>query len=134
MVLIWPGLSDQDKPEAKILFLTARSMKEDKLTGFDIGAEDYVTKPFDEDELLCRIRVILRREQAPMEDAVFQIGHYFFDYSQQSLCYQGHTKRLTEKENEVLRLLCLHQNQILRREEAVEQIYGKTGLFPGAQL
>jgi len=109
----------QTKDNVPFMFLTARSMKEDKLKGFAVGAEDFVTKPFDEEELLCRLKVILRRHQEQQEPAPtqFQIGDYFFDYSRQELSF--------------LRLLCLHKNQILRRDEAVEMIYGKRDYFLG---
>ena len=117
------------------LFLTAKSRKEDRLKGYACGAEDYVVKPFDEDELLCKIEVIMRRKQtaqAPEQpDNQFTIGVYHFDYTLQELRYQDEITRLTEKENEILRLLCLHQNQILRREEAVEQVYGRKDYFLG---
>ena len=122
----------KENKEVPFLFLTARSMKEDKLQGFAVGAEDFVTKPFDEEELLCRLKVILRRHQE--QESVptqFQIGDYFFDYSRQELSYKNVPRRITEKENEVLRLLCLHKNQILRRDEAVELIYGKRDYFLG---
>jgi len=82
--------------------------------------------------LLCRLNVILRRHQE--EEPVptqFQIGDYFFDYNRQELSYKNQPRRITEKENEVLRLLCLHKNQILRRDEAVEMIYGKRDYFLG---
>ena len=124
-----------ENTKTPFLFLTARSLKDDKLTGFELGAEDYVTKPFDEDELLCRIKVLLRRKSDSTTPSVsapyFSIGSYIFHYSRQELCWQNETWRLTETENEVLHLLCLHQNQILRREDAVEKIYGKKDYFLG---
>lgn len=122
---------DADVP---FLFLTARSLKDDKLRGFSLGAADYVTKPFDEEELLCRIRVMLRRQTEPAacpKPQRFSIGSYCFDYSRQELRWQNETWRLTETETEVLHLLCLHQNQILRRDDAVEKIYGKRDYFLG---
>jgi DNA-binding response OmpR family regulator len=122
---------DKDIP---FLFLTARSMKEDKLQGFSCGAEDYITKPFEEDELLCRIKVILRRQasaEKPTAPTRFKIGAYQFDFNRRELCYGEVSLRLTEKESEVLRLLCLNKNQVLKRDEAVEKIYGKQDYFLG---
>lgn len=125
----------QENAQIPFLFLTARTMKEDKLRGFTLGADDYITKPFDEDELLCRIKVILRRyandKTIKPLPTHFTIGDYAFDYCRQELSFQGVARRITEKENEVLRLLCLHQNQILKRDEAVEKIYGKKDYFLG---
>lgn len=123
-----------EAPAVPFLFLTARSLKDDKLKGFELGAEDYITKPFDEEELLCRIQVMLRRKNHshPLsEQQCFVIGHYSFDYSRQELCWNKQTWRMTEKESQVLRLLCLHRNQILRRDDAVEAIYGKRDYFLG---
>ncbi len=128
-------LRDVD-PNVRFLFLTARSLKEDMLQGFALGAEDYVRKPFDRDELMCRIQVMLRRQDQAVSEAIptgckFSIGDYFFDYTKQELSYNSEIWRMTEKENEVLRLLCIHQNQILRRDDAVEKIYGKKDYFLG---
>ncbi|MBK8968671.1 MAG: response regulator transcription factor [Saprospiraceae bacterium] len=120
-------------PKLPFLFLTARMLKEDRLKGYALGAEDYLTKPFDEEELLCKIRVILRRTagaSAPTEKTQ-QIGRFAYDPARQELRIDARTIRLTEKENAVLRLLSQHQNRILRRDEAVEKIYGKYDYFLG---
>ena len=127
-------LIKKELPQIPFLFLSAKTRKEDKIEGFNLGAEDFITKPFDEEELLCRIQVILRRnhpQEQPVEECQFQIGDYYFNYHLQELKYKGQHFRLTEKENEVLRLLCLNKNQILKREEAVEIIYGKKDYFLG---
>ena len=122
-------------PQLPFLFITARTLKEDKLRGYDLGAEDYITKPFDETELICKIKVILRRNVAempeePLQD-VLQIGNYSFDVQRQELRLGEQCVRLTEKENEVLQLLARHQNRILKREQAVTRIYGKYDYFLG---
>lgn len=123
-------------PEVRFLFLTARSLKEDLLHGFALGAEDYIRKPFDKEELMCRLHVMLRRKETSLEDQAhrdqkFILGNYVFDYSRQELSWNNERWRITEKENEVLRLLCLHQDQILRRDDAVARIYGKYDYFLG---
>jgi DNA-binding response OmpR family regulator len=123
-------------PHVKFLFLTARSLKEDLLHGFSLGAEDYIRKPFDKDELMCRIQVMMRRQQNGSSEHTngtckYTIGEYSFDYSKQELSWNDEIWRMTEKENEVLRLLCMHQNQILKRDDAVEKIYGRRDYFLG---
>jgi DNA-binding response OmpR family regulator len=118
--------------EIPIIFLTAKFLKEDKLQGFKIGADDYITKPFDEEELLARINAILKRIPTEKnEDRVFKIGNYTFDYQNQTLSINGNTRRLTAKENEILRLLSINKNQILKRQDALYAIWGNNDYFNG---
>ncbi|MDA9773551.1 response regulator transcription factor [Saprospiraceae bacterium] len=122
-------------PNTPFLFLTARVLKEDRIKGYNIGAEDYINKPFDEEELLCKINVIMRRKGLAQEveelPSFFNIGDYTFDVERMELCYFQESIRMTEKESKVLQQLCLHKNRILRRDDAVEKIYGKKDYFLG---
>jgi DNA-binding response OmpR family regulator len=119
-------------PELPFLFITAKTQRQDKLKGFHLGAEDYITKPFDEEELLLRIQVILRRKKnGQASPKQFKLASFQFDYDLQELRQGASLHRLTEKENEVLYQLCLHKNKILKREAAVEAIYGKQDYFLG---
>ncbi|MCU4165429.1 response regulator transcription factor [Carboxylicivirga caseinilyticus] len=119
-----------------IIFLTARSMKEDKIKGFNLGVDDYVTKPFDEDELLLRIKAILNRLQLQEEDqeTEFTIGQYTFDSSNQMLTLGDDSKRLTQKESDVLKMLCKSMNNIVRREDILVAIWGENDYFHGRSL
>ncbi|MEM9547338.1 MAG: response regulator transcription factor [Bacteroidota bacterium] len=121
-------------PNTPFLFITARVLREDKLRGYNLGAEDYIIKPFDEQELLCKMNVILRRSATlnkQKEPSSFSIGKYVFDYERMELSYDSDVIRITEKESKVLKQLCLHKNRILRRDDAVELIYGKKDYFHG---
>ena len=121
-------------PNTPFLFVTARMLKDDKLKGYDLGAEDYLIKPFDEQELLCKLNVILRRKQSANtanEPTSFEIGKYYFDFSRMELKFEEEIIRITEKESKVLKQLCLYKNRILRRDDAVEMIYGKKDYFHG---
>jgi len=124
----------EEDDSARFLFLTAKSMKADKCIGYELGAEDYVTKPFDEEELGYKIKAILRRcaaKPATDEPEVFAIGNYAFHPGRQELVIGEDVLRLTEKENAVLLLFCRNMGQILRRDDAVEEIYGKRDYFLG---
>jgi DNA-binding response OmpR family regulator len=114
-----------------ILFLTAKSLQEDKLKGFELGGDDYLTKPFNMEELLARMEAILRRsDQVKDEDIqTFQIGSYVFDYKHQILSYKDHEQKLTSKEAELLRLLCLNMNNVLDRAYALNKIWYDDSYF-----
>ncbi|TAF66253.1 MAG: DNA-binding response regulator [Cytophagales bacterium] len=115
-----------------IIFITAKSMKEDTIRGFQIGADDYITKPFSMEELLLRIEAVLRRtnkqNQIP-ENSIFQVGKYIFEYETQKLFTTNFEQKLTSKEAELLKLLCLHQNQVLDRSKALKSIWKDDSYF-----
>lgn len=116
-----------------ILFLTAKAMQEDKLKGFEIGADDYITKPFSMEELLMRMHAILRRTDEPGKTSVssniFSIGLYTFDFNRQLLSIRGKELKLTSKEASLLKLLCLNANQVLDRSTALNQIWNDDSYF-----
>jgi DNA-binding response OmpR family regulator len=120
-----------------IIFLTAKAMKEDKIRGLRIGADDYITKPFSTEELSLRIEAVLRRTQiAPGSQGpdVFEIGEYTFDYSNQLLTGPDSEQRLTRKEADLLRLLCLQANQVLRRDFVLRTVWGDDNYFAGRSM
>ena len=127
-------MSGRDVP---IIFLTAKSMKEDTIQGFRIGGDDYMTKPFSMEELLLRIGAILRRYRKtnePQAAATYQIGSFNFDYDHQLLTHNGngqepHTTKLTSKESELLKLLAQNKNQPLSRSFALKVIWGDDSYF-----
>lgn len=119
-----------------ILFITAKSLKEDKLKGYGIGADDYITKPFDEEELLWKLKALMRRTPKRGENKfeIIQIGKYTFDYNKQSLTIHGDIRRITEKETEILLYLCEHKNKLIKREEILTALWGKNDYFFGRSL
>ncbi len=118
---------DQNVP---IIFLTAKTLKDDVLEGFKIGADDYITKPFVMDELLFRIEAILRRIEVQDEgDGTYDIGNYQFDVYKQQLSIGGETIKLTTKEAELLQLLCMNKNKILERNLALRRIWKDDNYF-----
>jgi DNA-binding response OmpR family regulator len=121
-----------------IIFLTAKTMKEDKIRGFKTGGDDYITKPFSTEELSLRIEAILRRTRFSLldgeQETTYKLGKYTFDYSNQMLNGPEGEKRLTKKEAEVLRLLCINMNKILRREIALKMIWGEDDYFMGRSM
>ena len=112
--------------EIPVIFLTAKSLKEDVIDGFKIGADDYITKPFSMEELIFRIEAILRRTKKDgtlNTQKDFTIGDYKFNSDNQVLIYGDDEKKLTTKESELLRLLCLNKNSILERNFALKTIW-----------
>lgn len=124
--------------ETPIIFLTAKSMKEDKIEGFKLGGDDYITKPFSMEELEVRVEAVLRRSKGgngqPEEKKVFQLGEYEFDYPTQKLSRKGESTNLTTKEAELMKLLALNKNRVLEREIALKLIWGNDNYFTGRSM
>ena len=123
--------------EIPIIFLTAKSLKEDKIRGLSIGADDYITKPFSMEVLELKINAILRRtekkEVEPAQDE-YQAGHTKLDYKNQKLLYQGEEIKLTTKENELLRLFFEKKNNILEREVALKHVWQDDSYFTARSM
>jgi DNA-binding response OmpR family regulator len=120
---------DRDIP---LIFLTAKSLKEDKIEGFRIGCDDYITKPFSVEELLLRIQAVLRRAGGTTAEDTrtkFTVGNYSFDSVLRVLRGTSEERRLTPKEADLLRLLCVHQGKTLDRDLALREIWGEESYF-----
>ncbi|MEI6275001.1 MAG: response regulator transcription factor [Prolixibacteraceae bacterium] len=117
--------------EIPIIFLTAKNMKEDVIEGFRIGADDYMTKPFSMEELIFRIEAILRRTlgEADNTQVIFKLGRYTFDARKQTLSDANDSTKLTTKESELLRLLCVNANKVLERNYALKTIWVDDNYF-----
>lgn len=118
------------------IFLTAKAMKQDVLKGYEVGADDYVTKPFDTEVLLCKIKAILNRgraaEMLPAE--WYDIGAYRFHLQKRSITKDGQEQKLSPKEAELLQLLVEYQNNLLPRETALKKIWGDDGYFTARSM
>lgn len=120
-----------------IIFITAKSLKDDKLKGYNLGADDYITKPFDEEELLWKIKAVIRRipeNKSESRIEIISIGKYTFDFNNQSLIIGGKTKRITEKESDILNYLSNHRNKVVKREEMLKDLWGENDYFFGRSL
>ena len=126
----------QQTDQVPILFITAKSLEEDRIHGFEVGADDYITKPFSMQELLLRIDVFLRRtKKMYSEKAVsFQIGKMNFSFNDLKLSMGGTAYNMTQKEAELLLFLCEHPNRILKREEVLLNVWGKDDYFLGRSM
>jgi DNA-binding response OmpR family regulator len=119
-----------------IILLTAKSMEEDKLTGFEKGADDYITKPFSMKELLSRMNVFLRRNKMlmPSVSDAFRIGRFEFWPQESRLLKNGEEIILTQKETQLMQFFCLHPNKILKREQILQHVWGKNDYFLGRSM
>ena len=123
--------------QVPIIFLTAKSMKQDKIHGLTIGADDYITKPFSIEELLLKIDIFLRRTKYTnilKMGMTASIGHYQFNYRNLHLTHGDYAETLTQKEADLLKLLNEHRNQVVKRSFILETIWGKDDYFLGRSL
>jgi len=124
--------------ETPIIFLTAKSLKEDRIEGFKIGCDDYLTKPFSMEELLLRMQAVLRRSKGGVREedmpSKFEIGSYAFDSDKQMLAIGGKRQRLTPKESDLLRLLCINMNRTLERSTALRRVWNDESYFSGRSM
>jgi two-component system, OmpR family, response regulator len=120
-----------------LIYLTAKSLKDDVLKGYGIGADDYVTKPFDSEVLLCKIEAIIKRSSETISKhahETYQIGKYLFDYRHRTLELNGAKQKLSPKEAGLLRLLSLNMNELLPREQALKTLWGDDGYFTARSM
>jgi DNA-binding response OmpR family regulator len=122
--------------QVPILYLTAKAMQEDKMEGFKLGGDDYITKPFNMDELVMRMEVFLRRsEVTDTEEKVFAMGGFQFDHENLRLAHaNGVEKTLTIKESEVLKMLYQNRDRVLKREEILTKVWGDDDYFMGRSM
>lgn len=126
----------QQTDQVPILFLTARSMEEDKIKGFQSGADDYITKPFSMPELLLRMDVFLRRTKKMHSDHIeeYKLGSLQFSYTDLKITSPEGTVPITQKEADLLLFLCRHTNKVLKREEVLLNVWGKDDYFLGRSM
>lgn len=126
--------------QVPIIFLTAKSLKEDRIRGFQQGGDDYITKPFSTEELSLRIKAILKRTQSNLlenigkEDEIYKIGKYTFDYNNMLLKGGEEERHLTRKEAGLLKLLAMNKNSLLQRDFALKTIWGDNDYFIGRSM
>ena len=129
----------EKKEDLPIVFLTAKTLKEDVLRGFKIGADDYLTKPFDSEVLLAKIKAILKRRNLikvpEIEEFLFEIGKYNFNSKLRLLSYQSNDSiKLSPKESQLLRLLILYKNDLLPRSVALSKIWRDESYFTSRSM
>ncbi|MBZ4033697.1 response regulator transcription factor [Flavobacterium sp. 17A] len=124
-------------PETPFIFLTARKLKEDKIIGLKLGADDYIAKPFEVDELVLRLQNILKRiEQKRSLDGnnIIEIGSYVFDNERLTLNNKNHVQQLTEMEASLIEYLYLNHNQLLKRDQILMSVWKKDDYFSGRSM
>ena len=124
-------------PDVPLFFLSAKTMKDDIIQGYKLGADDYITKPFDSEVLLLKIKAILKRnEELHREEAhaEFDLGKYHFNPRLRELTINGKVQVLSPKENELLKMLCEYKNDLLSREAALKKIWGSDTYFNGRSM
>ncbi len=124
-------------PDMPLFFLSAKTMKEDIIQGYKLGADDYITKPFDSEVLLLKIKAILKRNEdlnKENENMQFDLGSYHFNPRLRELSHDGKTQTLSPKENELLKMLAEHKNDLLAREKALKKIWGSDTYFNGRSM
>jgi DNA-binding response OmpR family regulator len=124
-------------PDIPLFFLSAKTMKEDIIQGYKLGADDYITKPFDSEVLLHKIKAILKRNEElnrEQENMEFDLGSFHFNPKLRELSIAGKTQTLSPKENELLRMLAEHKNDLLPREKALKKIWGSDTYFNGRSM
>lgn len=124
-------------PDIPLFFLSAKTMKEDIIQGYKLGADDYITKPFDSEVLLLKIKAILKRNEEltrESENIEFDLGKYHFNPKLRQLIVDGKTQTLSPKENELLKMLAEHKNDLLPRERALKKIWGSDTYFNGRSM
>jgi DNA-binding response OmpR family regulator len=126
----------QQSDVVPVLFITAKSMEEDKIKGFQTGADDYITKPFSMQELVMRMEVFLRRTKKLQADAaeVYQLGKLKFAFNELKIYNEKEVMSLTQREADLLKFFALHLNKILKREELLLNVWGKDDYFLGRSM
>jgi len=128
----------QHNPEVPFIFLTAKKMKEDKIRGLKLGADDYIVKPFEADILVLRLQNILKRSQKQLisskNEQQYAIGKYVFDTVNYQLKFNGETQRITEKEAQLIQYFYDHKNQLIKREDVLENVWGNDDFFSGRSM
>ncbi len=122
-------------PNIPILFLTAKSLKDDRIHGLKIGADDYITKPFSIEELILKIEVFLRRKFVSVSaNDQYKLGKYVFDYRNLILSIDGNERSLTQKEADLLKMLLDHKNNVVKRSVILEKLWGEDDYFLGRSM